>query len=356
MTGAWSLGVGRDDLTRTELFDLTLPKAADGEAVVHVDRVGMTANNVTYALLGDAMHYWDFFPTRPDWGLVPLWGFGDVVASATEGVEVGNRVYGYFPSASHLVVRPARVDVRGFRDGSEHRAALPSPYNNYVFTTTDAAYEVGREDLLILFRPLFFTSFMLADQLEDNAFFGATVLAMSSASSKTAYSAAFLLQGKGPEVVGLTSPANIDFTRSLGCYDRVVPYEAVSELRTDAPTAYLDLAGSADVRARIRAHLGGRLVHDAVVGVTHQERAAAGGGRDARTSFFFAPDQMRKRTGDWGREVLDQRFVEAWRSFAPTVQGWVDVVEHDGPDGLREVWLEVLSGHSSPRTGHVVAL
>ena len=62
---------------------------ATGEAVLRVDRVGMTANNVTYALLGDAMHYWDFFPTRPGWGLVPLWGFGDVVASATEGVEVG---------------------------------------------------------------------------------------------------------------------------------------------------------------------------------------------------------------------------------------------------------------------------
>ncbi|HTD50620.1 MAG TPA: DUF2855 family protein [Acidimicrobiia bacterium] len=356
MTGAWSLAVGRNDLTRTELFDENLPGAGDGEAVVHVDRVGMTANNVTYALLGDAMHYWDFFPTGAGFGLVPLWGFGDVVASATEGVEVGNRVYGYFPSASHLVVRPARVDARGFRDGSEHRAALPSPYNNYVFTTTDAAYEVGREDLLILFRPLFFTSFMLADQLEDNAFFGATVLALSSASSKTAYSAAFLLQGKGPEVVGLTSSANVDFTRGLGCYDRVVSYEAVSALRADAPTAYLDLAGSAELRATIRAHLGDRLVHDAVVGVTHQERAAAGGGRDARTAFFFAPDQMRKRTGDWGREVLDRRFAEAWRSFAPTVQRWVDVVEHDGPDGLRDAWLEVLSGHSSPRVGHVVSL
>lgn len=356
MTGAWSLAVGRDDLSRTELFHETLPNVAEGEAVVHVDRVGLTANNVTYALLGEAMHYWDFFPTRPGWGLVPLWGFGDVVASATEGVEVGSRVYGYFPSASHLVVRPARVDARGFRDGSEHRAALPSPYNNYVFTTTDAAYEVGREDLLILFRPLFFTSFMLADQLEDNAFFGATVLVMSSASSKTAYSAAFLLQGKGPEVVGLTSPANVEFTRSLGCYDRVVAYDAMTTLRADAPTAYLDLAGSAELRASIRAHLGDRLVHDAVVGVTHQERAAAGAERDARTSFFFAPDQMRKRTGDWGREVLDQRFAEGWRRFAPTVQQWVDVVEHDGPGGLRDVWLDVLSGHSSPRIGHVIAL
>jgi Protein of unknown function (DUF2855) len=353
---AWSLAIARDDLARTELVAESVPEIADGEALLRVSRVGMTANNVTYALLGDAMHYWDFFPTRAGWGLVPLWGFGEIVASAADRVEPGGRVYGYFPSAGYLVVRPGRVDGRGFRDVTAHRAALPSPYNNYVLTTTDAAYEADREDLLILYRPLFFTSFMLADQLEDNRFFGASVIAMSSASSKTAYSAAFLLHGQGPELVGLTSPGNVEFTESLGCYDRVMAYDAITELSTETPTAYLDLAGSADLRDRLRSHLGDQLVHDAVVGVTHQERAAAGAQRDPRTSFFFAPDQMRKRTGEWGREVLDQRFAEAWLRFAPTVAGWVDVVVDDGPEALRAVWLEVLAGKTAPRIGHVVAL
>lgn len=356
MSANWSLAIDRADLSRTELRDEAPAALRDGEARLRVDRVGMTANNVTYALLGDAMHYWDFFPTRPGWGLVPLWGFGEIVESTSAGVPVGARVYGYFPSASHLVVQPARIDAGGFRDASEHRAVLPSPYNNYVFTTTDAAYVADQEDLLILYRPLFFTSYMLADQLEDNAFFGATVIAMSSASSKTAYGAAFLLQGQGPEIVALTSPGNVEFTESLGCYDRVLAYDAVSELRSDAPTAYLDLAGSAELRTRLRAHLGDLLVHDAVVGVTHQERGATGDQRDARTTFFFAPDQMRKRTGEWGRPVLDQRFADAWLRFAPTVTGWVDVVAHAGPEELRDVWLEVLSGQSSPRVGHVVSL
>ena len=31
--------------------------------------------------------------------------------------------------------------------------------------------------------------------------------------------------------------------------------------------------------------------------------------------MFFAPDQMRKRVGDWGREGLDRRFAEAWQAF-----------------------------------------
>jgi hypothetical protein len=355
MTNAWSLAVRRDDLSNTEFIDSDVPEISDGEALLRVSRVGMTANNVTYALMGEAMHYWDFFPTQPGFGLVPLWGFGDIVASKADGVAAGTRVYGYFPSGSHLVVRPGRVDARGFRDVSEHRAPLPSPYNNYVLTTGDGAYESDREDLLILYRPLFFTSFMLADQLEDNAFFGASVIAMSSASSKTAYSAAFLLQGKGPELVGLTSAGNVAFTESLGCYDRVLAYDAVADLDANAPTAYLDLAGSAAIRAAMRDHLGDQLVHDAVVGVTHQESGATAP-RDPRTSFFFAPDQMRKRTGEWGREVVDERFAEAWLRFAPVVAGWVDVTTHEGRAALRDVWLEVLSGRTSPRVGHVVAL
>jgi len=65
---------------------------------------------------------------------------------------------------------------------------------------------------------------------------------------------------------------------------------------------------------------------------------------------------MTKRTGDWGRDGLDDRFGQAWRRFAPTVQGWVDVVVSQGPAELERVWLEVLSGRSDPRAGHVVQL
>jgi Protein of unknown function (DUF2855) len=356
MTPSWTLAVARDDLSRTALLKGTTPDARDGEALLRVDRVGLTANNVTYAVLGESFRYWDFFPTQPGWGLVPLWGFAEVIASAADGVEVGGRVYGYLPPGSHLLVQPGRTDARGFRDASPHRAALPSPYNAYALTTGDPAYQAHWEDLQVLYRPLFFTSFMLADQLEDNGFFGAEVLALSSASSKTAYGTAFLLRGKGPEVVGLTSPRNVAFTSSLGCYDRVLPYEAVRELSAARSTAYLDLAGSADLRTRLGGHLGERLVHEAVVGVTHQEQAGAEALTGPRTTVFFAPDQMRKRAGDWGREGLDQRFADAWQRFAPAVEGWVDVVTQHGPEALRDVWLEVLAGRSAPRVGHVLTL
>jgi hypothetical protein len=352
---AWTLAVARDDLTRTSVLESDVPEPGDGEAVLKVDRVGMTANNVTYAVLGDAFRYWEFFPTSPGWGVVPLWGFAEVAASRAPGVEVGTRVYGYLPCASHLLVRPDRVDERGFRDAFEHRRSLPSPYNAYSTTTADPAYEAGREDLQVLYRPLFLTSFVLADQLAEDGAGGAQVLALSSASSKTAYGAAFLLQGGDAEVVGLTSPGNVAFTRSLGCYDRVLAYDDVEAL-ADVPTAYVDLAGSTELRRALHDHLRERLVLDLVVGVTHQDSSPAGTLAGARPQVFFAPDRMRQRSAEWGPQGLDARFGQAWRRFVPAVEGWVDVTVGQGVEGLRAAWLEVLSGRSAPRTGHVLQL
>lgn len=355
MTSAWALEVSREDFADTALLDLDVPDCAEGEAVLRVDRVGMTANNVTYAVLGEPFRYWEFFPASPGRGRVPLWGFSEVVASAAPGVEVGQRLYGYLPTASHLVVQPARADARGFRDSTPHRADLPSAYNAYALTTGDPAYEAEREDLQVLFRPLFFTSFVLADLLLDDGLSGASVVALSSASSKTAYGAAFLLQEAGVRTVGLTSPSNVDFTASLGCYDEVVPYDAVSSL-SSVPTAYVDCAGSTPLRQSLHEHLGDSLVLDLVVGVTHQDSSPAGTLSGVRPSVFFAPDRMRKRAGDWGREGLDARFGEAWQRFAPVAEQWVDVTVSSGPEALRAVWLEVLIGASPPRTGHVVQL
>ncbi len=355
MAATWTFAVARDDLARTTIVSGETPALADGEALLRVDRVGLTANNVTYAVLGESMRYWQFFPPGPrglgpEWGLPPLWGFAEVVGSRMAGVEVGQRIYGYLPPAGHLVVRPERVDATGFRDASAHRAELPSPYNAYRSVAGDAAYRADQEDLLVLFRPLFFTSFMLADQVSDNDFYGAKALALSSASSKTAYAAAFELHGRGPRLIGLTSPANVAFTESLGCYDEVLPYDRIGDLAAE-PAVYLDLSGAPATRTALRAHLGDRLRRDIAVGLTGQIPNA-----DAADEFFFAPVQMRKRRQDWGRDGLDERFATAWQRFAAVVGQWLEVRAGTGPDALRSAWLEILSGTTPPREGHVVQL
>jgi hypothetical protein len=355
---AWDLLVSRNDLTETTIRESASPTLDEGQALLRVDRVGVTANNVTYALFGDAMHYWDFFPADEGWGRVPLWGFAEVEQSKAEGVAVGTRVFGYLPTSSHLVITPGKVDAHSFRDMSEHRQHLPSPYNRLTTVAADASYEAEHEDLQILFRPLFMTSFMLADFLTDKDLFGAGHVVLSSASSKTSYGTAHLLEGKATRV-GLTSSGNRDFTSSLGCYDQVLTYDEVDKLPSEK-TVYVDVAGDPQLRQSVHEALGDHLVHSAVVGAAHAAaRPTLEGGAHLpgpRPAFFFAPDQMRKRNADWGPNGVEEGHAAAWAGFRPVVQDWVDVSVASGPEGLREVWLEVLAGRTPPRTGHVVQL
>jgi hypothetical protein len=135
----------------------------------------------------------------------------------------------------------------------------------------------------------------------------------------------------------------------------VLVYDDVATLPQE-PTAYVDLAGSSPLRQALHGHLGELLVLDLVVGVTHQDGGSAGRLPGPRPTVFFAPDRLRQRTEDWGRAGLDERFAQAWGSFVPVVEGWVDVTTGTGPEALQATYLEVLSGRSDPRTGHVLQL
>src|SRR5436305_14631946 len=123
--------IAKDDLHRCRVLEAAAPELADGEALLAVDKFGLSSNNITYAKFGEAMSYWRFFPAEEGWGHMPVWGFAVVSESREEMLKEGTRVYGYLPPASELVVAPARVDERGFRDAAEHRAELPGAYNGY---------------------------------------------------------------------------------------------------------------------------------------------------------------------------------------------------------------------------------
>lgn len=353
---AWDLIVDRDRLTEVEVVDAPEPDPRPGEIVLRVDRVGLSANNVTYAVFGDDLRYWDFFPV-PDRdgrrGRVPLWGFADVVRSARPEVDEGTRVYGFLPTSSHLVVEPAKVGPKGFRDASPHRRPLPSAYNSLATTGADPVYDAGQEDVQVLYRPLFMLSLMLSDLIIDAGCFGADAVVFSSASSKTASATAFLLEGI--HRIGLTSERNRAFVAGLGCYDDVHTYDEIDDL-TARGAVFVDMAGDPALRRRVHARLAP--VHSAVVGATHHEADPdLSGGEDlpgSRPTFFFAPDRMRARHADWGPDGLEERHAEAWSRFAPVAAGWVDVTLGRGPRGLRTAWLDTLAGTTPPRTGHVI--
>lgn len=361
--------VAKTDLSRSWLRSVQDMPLADGQIRVAVDRFALTSNNITYAAFGDAMHYWDFFPTGEDgWGIVPVWGFADVVQSAHPGVAVGERLYGYFPMAEHCVLQPARLTPRGFCDAAPHRSSLHAVYNQYLRVTSDPFYTADSEDRQALLRPLFVTSWLIDDFLADNDFFGAAadparpgVMLLSSASSKTAYGTAFMLaQRQGIEVVGLTSASNVGFCESLGCYHRVLTYEQLDQLAADTPCIYVDFAGNAALRSAVH-HRFSRLAYSCSIGGTHVEQL--GGARDLpgpRASLFFAPAQIKKRNTDWGAAGLGERLVKGWQAFLATVSDtqspWLTVQVHEGRATLPSVYADVLAGRGDPRSGQIVAL
>ena len=107
----WHFLVDRDDYRHTIVSPATPTPLDDGEARVRVDAFGFTANNVTYAAAGDLIGYWTFFPApsvddEVNWGRVPVWGFGDVVESRCDGLAEGERLFGYFPMSTELVISP----------------------------------------------------------------------------------------------------------------------------------------------------------------------------------------------------------------------------------------------------------
>jgi hypothetical protein len=352
-------------LSESKIDHEPLAPLAEGEALLKVDRVAVTTNNVTYAVFGDAMQYWNFFPTGSEgWGHMPVWGFADVVESRVAGVEPGERFYGYFPIARHLRVTPVRTSTRGFYDGAPHRAQLVSAYNHYTRCSTDAVYDKALEDYQMLLRPLIITSFFGADFFQDNDFFGAKQLVFSSASSKTAYGTAFCLKHvKGVELVGLTSPRNVAFTESLGCYQHVVTYQDLTKLDASKPAMYIDFAGDTALRERVHRHFGESLKYDCVAGSaqnTDPHHLRVPGLPGPEPTLYFAPVQIAKRNKEWGYDEVNRRFGEAQREFVARVASpdkpWMKLVEHKGFESAAKLIADMTEGKVNPLEGHVVVL
>jgi hypothetical protein len=354
--------VARSDLQQCKFIETQLPDAAalpDEALLIKIDRFAFTANNITYAVLGDQLKYWQLFPAPEKFGNIPVWGFGEVVASKHPAIAEGERLFGYFPMATHLVIEAADVSKRTLRDAAAHRQGVAPVYNAYARVSGDAAFAGRQGDYQALLRPLFMLSFLVDDYLAENEFYGARGVMLSSASSKTAIGLAHLLHTLRKEirVIGLTSAANADFVSSLGCYDEVVTYDRVTSMPSNQPVAFVDMAGNSELRARLHQHFGGQIKYSGLIGLTHRnsspDEPELPGARPAR---FFAPDQIRKRAREWGPGGIDTRFSAAWSGFAPMLDRWLKVTEGRGPAAVQQAYLDTLHGRVPPEQGHILSL
>jgi hypothetical protein len=355
--------VRRDDLSQVRCAESQTQRdqpLEPGDALLRVDRFALTSNNITYALVGELMRYWDFFPAPDGWGRIPVWGYADVVASRAPGLSEGERIYGYLPMSPYLRVRPERITEQSFDDASEHRRQLPIVYQWYVRAQRSDALS---EDLRSLLQPLCGTAFLIDDWLNDQALFGAKQVVIASASSKTALATAFLLSlrpQRGFEVIGLTSPRNRGFCERVGYYDRVVEYADVASLPPSVPTLLIDMAGDLAVRRQVHTHFGTALRHSSSVGLTHRELAALLGAEPdlpgPAPELFFAPTHVEVREKTWGPEVFAERVREAENKFFESARGWMEIVHGRGMPAIEAAYRSVLDGRAQPHQGLILSV
>ncbi len=360
---AFDIQVNRKNFHDYKIVEKATPTAddlADGQILVKVDQFAFTSNNITYATVGEMVGYWNFFPVSDDWGIIPMWGFSDVVASKNENVKVGERFYGYYPMGSHLIMSPKSIKPTSFMDGIEHRQALPVIYNNYINTKTDSSYSKKGEPIQSLFRPLFTTSFLIDDFMDDNDFFGGKQIILTSASSKTAIGLAFLLaQRKGAKdlnIIGLTSAGNVDFVKDLGYYDTVLSYDQAEQIAKDQTSVIVDFSGNERVQASLQIHLGNQLVYNCLVGMVDWTQRGGKGSAAQNGKFFFAPTQAVKRNKEWGVAGFQQKLGMAWMQFTNQIGDWMTVQNTNGAEGLAGLYLPMLDGKVDPKIGHIVQL
>lgn len=323
------------------------------QVVLKIESFGFSANNITYALLGNKMGYWGFFAAEPSWGIVPVWGFATVVASAAPGIEVGERLFGYLPMASHWLVEAGKLSAYGFFDVHPQRKSIAPVYDNYLRCAQDAGYDSNKEALQMNIRPLFMTSFVLDDYVGEQINPTLERIVITSASSKTAYGTAHLLHKHRQarqlnyQIIGLTSEANQGFTQQLGCYDQVISYSQAGELRTDQTTWLLDFAGNKNLLITLQQALGNKLEKTLFIGATDVDAQHNKPAGQLTGEMFFAPAQVKKRSHEWGQQGFAQRYAQAWSSFAALIENKLEVAEYEGFEQVVSVYQQALAGRLS---------
>jgi NADPH:quinone reductase-like Zn-dependent oxidoreductase len=351
------LEVKRSDWKETRFVEAPVPALAPGQVLFRVDRFALTANNVTYAVAGDMLGYWRFFPCAEGWGRIPVMGFADVIRSTHPEVKEGTRCFGFYPMGRYLVIQPGAVSAAQIVDAAPQRAGLAPAYAQYLPTVGDAVYAEKREDQILLMRGLFMTSFLADDFLAESGYRGARSVLISSASSKTSIALAFQVKQRGrARAVGLTSARNAEFVRKLGFYDEVVLYDQIGSLARE-PAVFVDMAGDGAVTGAVHRHFGDELKYDCTIGATHwsaERRSDELPG--PKPEFFFAPAQIVKRSKDWGPQELAERIAGAWTRFCDASDAWLHVVRSRGREALLRVYQDTLAGRTDPADGHVLTL
>jgi Protein of unknown function (DUF2855) len=355
---AATIWVNRHNLTETIMHEAALPALDDGSIRLKIQSFSVTANNVTYAVVGDAFGYWQFFPADGDWGVVPVWGHATVTESRNSAIAVGERLYGYLPMGTHLDITPGKISDLSLFDVGAHRQSLSPIYNQYSRLAADPEHNPAQEAERELYAPLFKTGFLIEAMLRREDWFGAQNLILTSASSKTALGLASVAKDLSPSItrIGLTSTGNIDFVRTSGLYDAVYAYNDIAAL-TAAPSVSVDFAGNSAVLRTVHEHHGDALKYSCLVGATHTDARGLGGTvalPGPKPILFFAPDHAVATVKELGPKGFGEAVAARFKSFLGVLNGKVRIEKRSGIASAAAAFADTLGGKADPAVGIIV--
>lgn len=347
--------VEKNQLPHCQFVTTPIPEIGAAEVLLQVERYTFSSNNITYGLMGEKARYWQFFPAEEPFGRIPVWGYARVVASNVEALAVGQRFFGYLPMSNYFKVKVDKVAPHGFFDRSEHRKDLHLVYNFY----TRSVEELAEKDYALVIRPTFSTAFLLYHFLKDHHFFKAKQILLTSASSKTALSLAYLLRinqaSDEKKITALTSPRNVDFVKSTAYYDQVLAYPDLEREWPKMDTAIVDFAGNAPLMENLHQALGAQWRYTARVGFTNwqAERNSVDG---PQNKLFFAPDHGQKRYKEWGAEKTTRLINTEMAAFADSVADWMTLEVLEDQESIQNFYQALLEGTADPAKGYLVQM
>lgn len=237
------------------------------------------------------------------------------------------------------------------------------------------------EDLTMLYRPLFWTSFWCEDWLNASRYRGASRILISSASAKTAFCLAYLIRKRKAtlgssssmrQVVGLTSRKNFEFTKDLGLYDYVLEYDgfenAIVISEPSQKWIYIDLAGNESLNSRVTKHFSDAkldLVGSVALGLTNLSPSSKSNSMAEWTTNefssqsapstlerFFTPEWLARRMKQLSVEEITRLQKHAWSGLMQDYKTWgITIRRVCGAQNVKRAYEEVVRSGIPPDQG-----
>ena len=272
------------------------------------------------------------------------------------------------------------------------------PYNQIIRCATDPHYTPTplAEDLTMLYRPLFWTSYWCEDWLHSSNYrSGASTILISSASSKTAFCLAYLIGkrigrgdvDKSTKVIGLTSKRNVGFTKRLGLYHEVLEYDSFTDTRpfqgnADDRWIYIDVAGNDELNKKLFAHFASpytpKFAACVQLGLTNLSPSSADVSSKewSKNTFdmsnshtagltsqfwpqmeeFFMPEWLDVRKHQIPIGEIFKRQNEAWKELMQDCTEWVQLERISGPQAVRDAYVKLAKEGLGPDKGMIWSL